>query len=163
MSIQQELGFPNPVHSAAHEAALSIVLTGNLLTKESDRTLRPVGITSAQFNLLMLLKYQSTDGMLNQTRLGRMLLVHRSNVTGLVDRMEDAGWVTRMAEAGDRRVKLIRLTQRGERILARAEKAYFGRLEQAMASLSGPDQERLCQMLDRLRARLRAAGRKGRR
>ena len=135
MSIQHELGFPNPVKSVAHEAALNIVLTGALLAKESDRVLRPGGVTSAQFNLLMLLKYQSRDGSLNQTRLGEMLLVHRSNITGLVDRMEKAGWLRRGPKAGDRRVKKIRLTPSGERVLARAEGAYFARLAEIASPL----------------------------
>ena len=85
MSLQKELGLPNPLEAPGHEAVLNIVLTGELLAKEGDRLLRPFGLTDSQFNVLMLLKYQVKGGGINQTRLGQMLLVNRSNVTGLVD------------------------------------------------------------------------------
>ena len=162
MGIQQELGLPHRIETPEHEAVMNIVHTGTLLAKESDRVLRPIGITSAQFNLLMLLKYQSRDGTLNQTRLGEMLLVHRSNITGLVDRMEEAGWVRRRAEDGDRRVNRIGLTARGEDTLVRAEKVYFRRLREAMGSAKAMDQKRLCEALERVRLGLRRSGRRGR-
>ena len=88
MSLKNELGLPNPFSHKEHEAMLNIVVTGTLLTKEGEKILRPYGLTDAQFNILMLLKYQSPDGKINQTILGKMLLVNRSNITGLIDRME---------------------------------------------------------------------------
>ena len=90
MSLQDELGLENSIKNRAHEALLNVVLTGTLLVKEGDRVLRPFGLTDAQFNVLMLLKYQSDHGEMNQTSLGNMLLVNRSNVTGLIDRLEQA-------------------------------------------------------------------------
>ncbi|MCX7019480.1 MAG: MarR family transcriptional regulator [Candidatus Sumerlaeota bacterium] len=44
-----------------------------------------------------------------------------SNVTGLIDRMEKAGWVERAADTADRRVKRLRLTADGRRLIQRAE------------------------------------------
>jgi DNA-binding MarR family transcriptional regulator len=155
MSLQTDLGLPNPIAPSGHEAVLSIVLTGALMTKEGDRLLRPFGITDSQFNVLMLLKHQTDNGAINQTQLGRMLLVNRSNVTGLIDRMEQAGWVRRHAEPADRRVKLIVLTDNGRKLVDRAEKVYFDRLESLMQDLSESTIQQLCRQLDRLRRRLR--------
>ena len=90
MSLQNELGFINPIETRAHEALMNVVLTSALLVKQGHRLMRPFGLTDAQFNVLMLLKYQSDNGELNQTDLGNMLVVNRSNVTGLVDRLEQA-------------------------------------------------------------------------
>src|SRR4051794_3867449 len=39
-----------------------------------------------------------------------------SNVTGIVDRLEQRGLVRREAAAGDRRVKMLALTEEGQRV-----------------------------------------------
>lgn len=157
MSIQQELGFRSPLRTRAHEALLNVVLTGALLTKTGDRVLRAYGLTVSQFNVLMLLKYQSGGEGITQTQLGQMLFVNRSNVTGVVDRMEDAGWVRRGSEEGDRRVKPVAITAAGHSLLEQAEKVYFARVQEVMGCLSNDEHQRLCHMLERLRSILRGA------
>jgi DNA-binding MarR family transcriptional regulator len=44
-----------------------------------------------------------------------------SYVTGLVDTLEDAGYVERRASPGDRRIKLVCLTPAGQRARDRAD------------------------------------------
>jgi len=154
MALRDELGYPNPIEQPAHEALMSLVLTGTLLAKEGDSILRPIGLTVSQFNLLMTLAYQSEEGHLSQTRLGKMLLVNRANVTGVVDRMEKAGWVSRGSDASDRRVNQVRITAEGRRLLKRAEKAYMLRVEKVMAALGEEERTRFCTSLERLREEL---------
>jgi DNA-binding MarR family transcriptional regulator len=155
MSLQSDLGLPNPIANHGHEAVLNVVLTAALLSKEGDRILRPFGITDSQFNVLMLLRHQAPDGEINQTQLGRMLLVNRSNVTGLIDRMEQAGWVQRRADASDRRVKMVALTEEGRKLVGRAEKIYFERLETLWREISDSAIQQLCRTLEKVRRPLR--------
>jgi MarR family transcriptional regulator, organic hydroperoxide resistance regulator len=51
--------------------------------------------------------------------LARMLHCHDSNVTGLVDRLEQRGLIERRGDPKDRRVKLIALTKEGEALRSR--------------------------------------------
>jgi len=44
--------------------------------------------------------------------------MHRSNVTGLVDRLESRGLIRRQPSARDRRVKVLELTPAGARLRA---------------------------------------------
>ncbi len=155
MALQDELGFPNPVENPSHEAMLSLVVTGTLLAKEGDALLRHFGLTDSQFNVLMLLRYQAPPEGASQVQLGRMLVVNRSNVTGLVDRMEKAGWVKREGTPGDRRANRVRLTAPGRALLVRAEKAYMARVEEVMGSLTPTDRRNLASLLERVRAGLR--------
>ena len=154
MVLQSELDLLHPVENLGHEAALSIVLTGELLAKEADRILKPYKLTQAQFNVLMLLRYQSEKGELNQTRLGRMLLVNRSNVTGLVDRMERDGWVQRVPESEDRRVKKVRLTDSGRKLCEKSAKAYMARIDEIVGALGTSGVRDLCRKLDDIRGRI---------
>ena len=155
MSLQNELGFIKPFKHQGHETVLNIVLTGSLLAKEGNRILRPFKLTEAQFNVLMLLKYQSVDGRINQTNLGNMMLVNRANITGLVDRMEEAGLVRRTADSEDRRVNYIEITDAGYQVLEKARKAYYSCLEEILAGLSCSDYSNLSKLLETVRENLR--------
>ncbi|MBI1388183.1 MAG: MarR family transcriptional regulator [bacterium] len=151
MPLQDELHFLTPIEGKSHEAVLNMLYTGKLLEKEAYRILRPLGLTDSQFNMLMLLKYQSENQESDQTRLGDMLLVNRSNVTGLIDRMEQAGWVERTADAKDRRVNRVRLTKAGAELLEKAEKVYLERIDAIMNDFSENEINRLCRALEKVR------------
>lgn len=154
MGIREELGLPRPVESAAHEAVLNILVTANLLAKEGEKLVAPFRVTEAQFNVLMLLRHQSQGGSLDQTALGRMLVVNRSNVTGLVDRMERAGLVARSPDPGDRRVKRVSLTAKGRKAAEAAERPYFDRVEGVLGALGADERRGLVRKLEKLRAAL---------
>ncbi len=155
MSLHNELGLNRPFSHKAHEAALNIVFTASRLTKEGNRILQPFGITDAQFNVLMLLKDNADKGPISQTDLGRMLLVNRSNITGLVDRMEQAGLIRRIPVPGDRRVNHVEMTDHGREVLKEAHDAYYARLEELMEVLSGDDYECICRLLEGVREQIK--------
>lgn len=68
-------------------------------------------LSSAQGDLLSSLH---SGGPATMVSLARMLHCHDSNVTGLVDRLEQRGLIERRGDPKDRRVKLIGLTKEGE-------------------------------------------------
>lgn len=71
-----------------------------------------------------------------------------SNVTGLVDRLEAAGLVERVA-GDDRRVKLVQLTGKGVRLRGRlAERVAAG--STVTAKLDAAERRTLARLLDRL-------------
>ncbi|MFB3789065.1 MAG: MarR family winged helix-turn-helix transcriptional regulator [bacterium] len=158
MSLQQELGLPRPITNRAHEAVMNIVLTGEMLAKEGQRLLRPFGLTDSQFNVLMLLKYQNSGAGISQTILGERLLVNRSNVTGLIDRMEQAGWVQRLADPKDRRINQVKITRAGLSVLNKAEEKYFTRIEEVIGALPAKNQTLICSLLETIRKALRKSG-----
>src|SRR4051794_40947509 len=55
-------------------------------------------------------------GPRKMSELAQALFCDNSNVTGIVDRLEERGLVRREAAEGDRRVKLLVLSKEGERI-----------------------------------------------
>jgi DNA-binding MarR family transcriptional regulator len=101
-----------------------IVATADLFLRESTRLFRPQGLTAAQFNVLNLLAAPDAEGGLSQRELADMLVVDRSNVTGLVDRMEKAGWVRRADDPEDRRVYRVQLTASGKKLWQKVAPAY---------------------------------------
>ncbi|MHB9028550.1 MAG: MarR family winged helix-turn-helix transcriptional regulator [Candidatus Latescibacterota bacterium] len=154
MSLKDEMRFPKPVKHKGHETLLNIYVTATLLIKETQQLLRPFGLTDAQFDVLMMLGTQSDDETLNQTELSAMLLVNRSNITGLIDRMEQAGWVQRMPEAGDRRINRIGMTKSGKALLESVREVYITRVDEITSILSTGEENSLCETLEKIRKQL---------
>jgi MarR family 2-MHQ and catechol resistance regulon transcriptional repressor len=155
MGLSEELGFPKRLTNEDHEALLGVLVTAEMLKKESTRLFAPLGITAAQFNVLILLYAQTEDGTMSQSDLGRLLTVHRSNVTGLVDRLEAQGLVQRQDDEKDRRVYRVALTELGRETARRGEELYLGRIHSIMSVLDPHEWRVLSSTLGRIRARLK--------
>ena len=87
---------------------------------------------------------------LPMNELAERLRCHASNVTGIVDALEQRGLVERRPGARDRRVKMITVTDEGARLRERM----LSRLWEpppAIAALSEPDQRALRDVMRRAR------------
>src|SRR3981081_1362604 len=118
MKLQHELRLRQPLASINHEALLGLVRTSSLMQKLSDRFFSQFGLTDVQFNILMILKEHRKEG-LSQQELSEHLIVTKSNVVGLIDRLERSGYVKREAHPSDRRFNQIVLTRKGDQLEAR--------------------------------------------
>jgi MarR family transcriptional regulator, organic hydroperoxide resistance regulator len=82
------------------------------------------------------------------SELALALRCDNSNVTGIVDRLEDRGLVERRAAEHDRRVKILTITERGadvrDRLAVRLEEP-----PEPLASLSAEDQRALRDIMRR--------------
>jgi len=108
----------------ASQLVHDIVATADLFLRESARLFRPQGLTAAQFNVINLLAAPEVQRGLSQRELADMLVVDRSNVTGLIDRMEKAGWVRRADDPSDRRVYRVQLTAAGRKLWQQVAPGY---------------------------------------
>ena len=79
----------------------------------SERVLR-LGISMAQLHILYTLQ---RSGEMTMSRLAEVLNVSLSNATGLIDRIEERGYVERTRVPEDRRIVKIRVTPEGSRML----------------------------------------------
>jgi len=116
-SLLEELKQNKPFSSTAEEALLSIVRTNAVLLDEFDRLLRPYGITTTQYNVLRILRGSEPAGLCRNELRDRML-TRMPDVTRLLDRMQEAGLVTRTRTGADRRMVSTRITKKGLSILS---------------------------------------------
>jgi DNA-binding MarR family transcriptional regulator len=79
----------------------------------SERLVR-LGISMTQLHVLNLL---DRHGEMAMSRLAEMLDVSMSAATGLVDRIEEHGYVERIRVPSDRRIVLARITDSGRQLL----------------------------------------------
>ncbi|MGL4243236.1 MAG: MarR family winged helix-turn-helix transcriptional regulator [Beijerinckiaceae bacterium] len=80
---------------------------------EMSQTLKPTGLSIPQFDVLSTLTEQQG---LSQSDLAQRLYVTKGNVSGLIDRLVDAGYVERRSAPGDRRSNALHLTEQGQRV-----------------------------------------------
>lgn len=156
MSIYQELGF-TPKQERLSEAALyNLARTFTLLTRHFQRHYATFGLTPAQVNVLTLVHHLGGPEGLSQRDIAKRLIVSGSNVTGLIDRMENEGLLTRRALVGDRRVKLIKITPKGSSLLERLWPSHMEHAERVMAPLSKKRLEQLIELLTKIRGPLQS-------
>ena len=87
-------------------------------------------------------------GPRKMSELADALFCDNSNVTGIVDRLEERALVRRESSPKDRRVKLLVLTKEGERVRAEITKR-MAQPPPPIASLSEKDQRALRDILER--------------
>ena len=91
------------------------------------RELKELGLSIPQFDLLSTLTEREGT---TQQELAERLYVTKGNVSGLVDRLVEAGLVERRATAGDRRSNALHLTAKGRALAGRgiaAQRDYVAR------------------------------------
>jgi DNA-binding MarR family transcriptional regulator len=89
------------------------VTIGAMKCAMSERLVR-LGISMAQLNIIYTLQ---RNGVMTMSRLADVLGVSVSNATGLVDRMEERGFIARTRVAEDRRIVLVQVTEAGTRMV----------------------------------------------
>ena len=82
------------------------------------------------------------------SELAEALHCDNSNVTGIVDRLEDRGLVERRSATHDRRVKMLVVTERGAELQTRLA-ARLAEAPPPLARLSADDQEALRDIMRR--------------
>lgn len=109
-------------------AVTSVFRAQQIYLGRIDRVLRPLGLTFARYEVLMLLHF-SRSGALPLNKVGARLQVHPTSVTNAVDRLEAQGLIERRPHPTDRRTTLAALKPSGrdlaERATAEVNRAVF--------------------------------------
>lgn len=122
-----------PPNGPRHQTLLQLLKTSEAIWNASRFFFARWDLSPSQFNVLNLLGLESTG--LTQIELSRALITHRSNVTGLVDRLEKRGLVFREAVPGDRRAYHVKLTPVGQETLSEILPEYRDRTEDALGRI----------------------------
>jgi DNA-binding MarR family transcriptional regulator len=117
-----------------YQLTAALLRAADALLRGSQKLFRPHGLTAAQFNVLNLIA-GSESGM-SQRELSDKLVVDRSNVTGLLDRMEKAGWVRREDDPDDRRIYRISLSITGRKLWEKVNPQYLAAVAEVTQGFS---------------------------
>lgn len=122
-----------------------------------DQAVKPLGLTRSQWWVLAQLSRQKTpDGML-QTELANVLDVGKVTIGGLVDRLEERGFVVRKPDRDDRRAKRVLVTPEGRKVLKQMVRL-SGQLNSTIfAGFSDAEVQIAETFLDRMKSNIRSA------
>ena len=131
-------------------AVTSVFRAQQIYLARIDAVLRPLDLTFARYEVLMLLMF-SRAGALPLNKVGARLQVHPTSVTNAVDRLETHGLLRRVPHATDKRTTLAEITEEGRRVAMKATDA-VNRDVFGSPGLSAPQLGELVAVLRQLRA-----------
>jgi len=135
--IQSEIRISREDIAGEVEAFLNIQRTAELQIGQLTQLLRPHGISHAQYNVMRILRGAGEEG-LPCGEIANRMISRDPDITRLIDRMEQRGWVARSRSAQDRRVVTVNVLPSALEILealdepvAELHKSQFEALESA--------------------------------
>lgn len=114
--LQSEIKQSKPFASREHEALLGLLRTAAIIDHETDEVLRPFGLTGTQFNVLRILRGADENGLCGR-EIGERMINRVPDVPRLLDRLDKAGYITRVRDRDDRRHVAARITAKGRAVL----------------------------------------------
>lgn len=119
--------------------------------RELAQGLRDHGLRVPEWRALAALYSRGTCTM---SELADLATIDRTTLTRTIDRMEDAGWLARRADAADLRVTRLELTAAGRRTFERIWPEVERLNELALAGLSASQIDSLRKILGQMRSNL---------
>jgi DNA-binding MarR family transcriptional regulator len=116
-----------------------------------NQSLREFGLRVPEWRALAALhaRHKCTT-----SELADLASIDRTTLTRTIDRMQEAGWLSRLADGADMRVTRLALTAAGERLFARVWPTVVELNDAALAGLSAAAVERLRATLAQMKANL---------
>jgi DNA-binding MarR family transcriptional regulator len=96
----------------------------------SEEAAAQVGLTPQQHQALLAIEGFPGRNYASVRELAERLQLTHHSVVGLVDRLEKAGLVSRRASPTDKRIVLIKVSGRGQRLLGKLTRAHKAQLRQ---------------------------------
>ena len=117
MSIFRELGISEGKDRINEEVIYNIARAYTVIDNVISGFLSRYGLSPAKFNILLMVKHVGKDKGISQNEISKLLIVTTSNITHMIDKLENDKYVDRISQKGDRRVNLIKITKKGSGLL----------------------------------------------
>lgn len=134
------------------EMLLNLAYTYDVVSGNLSGKIIPYGITRAGFNVLRILS-RSQSKACKQNEISQLMLVSRANITGLVDSLFRKGLVERINDPHDRRVNMIKILPKGEKLLEDLLPGYYKYMKDMCVVFTAKDKKIFNDLLTRLRNR----------
>lgn len=136
--LQAELKQTRPFKSPLEEAFVALMRTAAVLEHALETELKPLGITGTQYNVLRILRGAGDNGLC-RSEVGERMVRRVPDVTRLLDRLEETGYIGRTRGGGDRRYVTTRITPKGLEVLATLDEV-IARFHERHLGRLGPEQ-----------------------
>ncbi len=142
--------------SATDEFGLLLFSTARAWRNRLDERLRPLGLTQGKWRTLIHLS-QAGDN-LTQKELAERMGIEEPTLAGLLDRLQEDGWIKRRESLNDRRCKIVHLQRRSKAVLDEIFSAAHQLRDELIEDVPQRDLETCMRVLARIRERAEADG-----
>lgn len=117
------------------------------INEDVNKLIQTYGLNPTEFAVLELL-YHKGDQPLQQ--IGGKILLASGSITYVVDKLEQKGYIRRVACPNDRRVTYAQITENGKKFIEDVFPEHENRIHQLMSELSLEERETAIQLLKKL-------------
>lgn len=135
--------------SEQHKALLNIMYTAYWLKTKVSGTLKVLGLTAEQYNVMRILKGKHPEQMCVKD-IGSRMIEKSSNVPRIIDRLVEKKLVKRVTSKDDKRETIISLTDKGLIQLATATKSVQA-INKEIEAIDDTEAKKLNEMLEKIR------------
>jgi len=121
-----------------------LMQAGALYSKELDKK---YNVSAPQLATLRALLH---DGAMPPSQIARQIMVNSSTLTGVIDRLEQKGLVSRLRNDPDRRIIRVELTEAGRTLAEKAPPPIQVKIVKGMRKLEQTEREKIIQSLTKL-------------
>lgn len=148
--LQNELKQGKPFRSLEEEIVLNVARTAEYLAGAISNVLKAADLTVTQYNVLRILRGAGAEG-LTCSEISDRMVTKESDVTRLLDRVENRGFISRERPANNRRIVLARITDEGLRVLEELDDPVDELNRNLVGHLSEEKQKTLNELLEAMR------------
>ena len=148
--LKEEIEQTVPFDSLEQEAFLNALRTAARLEHQLADGLKPHGLTLTQYNALRILWGAGPEGLCRNDVQDRML-TPVPDVTRLLDRLEDAGYVVRERDQADRRYVMAKITEEGLDLLEELDDPMQSLHQEQLGHMSASELQTLSRLLEKAR------------
>ena len=148
--LQKELKQTKPFRCGEEAAFLAIQLTAEVLKTSLNELFKTKDLTPVQYNVLRILRGAGEDGI-SCREIGERMITRDSDITRMLDRLENRGLIKRERQANDRRVVLTFITDDGRSLLAELDRPVGDFNKKHLGHLSEKELVTLGKLLDKVR------------
>jgi DNA-binding MarR family transcriptional regulator len=148
--LQKELKQGKPFRSLEEEIVLNVARTAEYLAGAISNVLKTADLTVTQYNVLRILRGAGAEG-LTCSEISDRMVTKESDVTRLLDRVENRGFISRERPATNRRIVLARITDEGLRVLEELDETIDELNRNLVGHLGKEKQKTLNELLEAIR------------
>lgn len=148
MTLEKDIKQIRPFRNPYQKAYVNVIYTSNWLSGHMKSFFTEYGITQKQFNIMRILK--GAGMAVSTSYIKERMLDKNSDVSRIVDRMNDKSWIKKSVCPEDKRLVDVELTQNGLEKLEELNNHLKG-ADKFLTKLSEKEINQLNDLLDKIR------------